>query len=345
MTVNQDEALDNWLEEKRSAYLYRAIAQLESYPPHQKLFLELALRADSQAALWEEKLQDKSKAKADYSPDLRTRCVIWLVKQFGARALRRVLAAMKVRGMAIYLGGEIGHTVPTPDEMEHRHRSISRGNNIRAAIFGVNDGLISNTSLILGMVGASASANIIFLTGVAGLLAGACSMGAGEYVSVRSQREMLEYQLNLEKKELELYPEEEAMELALIYEARGLSKEEANKVAHLLIQNPEKALETLAREELGIDPGDLVSPTGAAVSSFISFAIGAFLPLLPFIFSQSKWNVFIMIAVTAIALFVVGALMSLFTQKNAWWSGLRMMLIGGGAGIFTYLIGGLLGVD
>lgn len=341
MTVNQDEAYDNWLEEKRSAYLYRAIAQFETYSPHQKLFLELAQRADIQAALWEKKLQDKAIAKKEYSPDLRVRCVLWLVKRFGARALRRVLAAMKVRGMSIYLGGEFGHTIPTADEMEHRHRSISRGNNIRAAIFGVNDGLISNTSLILGMIGAAVNANIILLTGVAGLLAGACSMAAGEYISVRSQREMLEYQLALEKKELELYPEEEAMELALIYEARGLPKEDANKIAHLLIQNPEKALDTLAREELGIDPSDLVSPTGAAFSSFISFGIGAFLPLVPFMLSQSKWNVVIMIALVTAALFIVGASMSLFTQRSAWWSGFRMMLIGGGAGMLTYLIGGL----
>src|SRR6185437_12709284 len=140
--------------------------------------------------------------------------------------------------------------------------------------------------------------SIVLLTGMTGLLAGACSMGAGEYVSVRSQREMLEYQLALERSELELYPEEEAAELAFIYQARGLPKEEAEKVARLIIQNPDKALDTLAREELGINPKELMSPWGAAISSFFSFSVGALIPLLPFIFIHSRKNWMIMIFIT-----------------------------------------------
>jgi VIT1/CCC1 family predicted Fe2+/Mn2+ transporter len=176
------------------------------------------------------------------------------------------------------------------------------------------------------------------------LLAGACSMGSGEYVSVRSQREMLEYQLELEKHELDTYPEEEAKELALIYEARGIPKEEATRLANILIQDPEKALDTLAREELGINPDDLVSPWGAAISSFVSFVIGALIPLLPFLFSQSRYNLVISIGLTAAALFGIGASLSLFTQRNALWSGLRTLLIGIAAGALTYFIGNLLGV-
>lgn len=336
------EALENWKEEKRSACLYRALSEIEPNPVHKKMFLELSGLADRQAAIWEKQLKEIPK---EYHLDLRARIVLKLVQCFGASSLRVALAAMKIRGMSVYQGADLSHPMPTSvDQMEHKHGSLRKGNNIRAAVFGINDGLISNASLILGIAAASAGNQFIVLTGVAGLLAGACSMGAGEYVSVRSQREMLEYQLELEKNELELYPEEEAAELALIYEARGLPKAEAEKMAKLLIQNPEKALNTLAREELGINPDDLISPYGAAVSSFFSFAIGAFIPLIPFLFNVSEFNLFISIGLTAISLFIVGAILSIFTQRSAFLGGLRMLFIGVMAGTLTYLIGSLFGV-
>lgn len=308
-----------------------------------KLFLELATLAEKQAVIWEKQLQAEHHAiPAHYRPGVRVHLIIGLVRCFGPRAMRIALAAMKVRGMSVYRGIEMGHPIPTTiDEVEHQHASISNGNNLRAAVFGVNDGLISNASLILGIVGAHAGHGFILLSGIAGLLAGACSMGAGEYVSVRSQREMLEYQLKLEKEELALYPEEEAAELALIYEARGLPKEEATKMAHLLIQNPDKALDTLAREELGINPDELVSPWGAAISSFISFAVGAFIPLVPFLWSESGSNLTMMIGLTGLTLFIVGAVLSLFTHRSAILGGLRMLGIGALAGLLTYFIGSI----
>lgn len=337
------EALASWKEEKQSAYLYRAIAKMEANLVHKKLFLELSMLADKQAAIWEKQLQVAHVAiPAQYHPSMRVRLIIRLVRWFGPRSLRVALAAMKVRGMSIYQNATVGHPVPTTvDEVEQQHTSISKGNNLRAAVFGVNDGLISNVSLILGIAGAQAGHSFILLSGIAGLLAGACSMGAGEYVSVRSQREMLEYQLQLEKEELDLYPEEEAAELALIYEARGLPKAEAVKVANLLIQNPEKALDTLAREELGINPKELMSPWGAAVSSFFSFAIGAFVPIIPFLCGESHFNLLITVGLTALSLFSVGAILSLFTQRSALLGGLRMLFIGTLAGSLTYAIGSI----
>lgn len=336
-------ALASWKEEKQSAYLYAAIAGMEANPIHKKLFLELSMLAEKQAAIWEKQLQVAHGAvPARYHPSMRVRLIIKLVRWFGPRALRVALAAMKVRGMSIYQHAVIGHPVPTTvDEVERQHTSISQGSNLRAAVFGVNDGLISNASLILGVAGAQAGHSFILLSGIAGLLAGACSMAAGEYVSVRSQREMLEYQLQLEKEELALYPEEEANELALIYEARGLPKAEAVKVANLLIQDPEKALDTLAREELGINPRELVSPWGAAVSSFFSFAIGALVPIVPFLCGESHFNLLITVSMTALSLFSVGAILSLFTQHSAWLSGLRMLFIGMLAGALTYGIGSI----
>ena len=157
-------------------------------------------------------------------------------------------------------------------------------------VFGVNDGLMSNLSLILGIAGANSDQNFIILAGVAGLLAGAFSMGAGEYVSVRSQREIFEYQIAIERQELEEYPEEEKEELSLIYQARGVPIDEANKLATIMISNPETGLNALAREELGINPEDLVSPYGAMISSFLSFAIGAAVPLIPFVIGHNPWN-------------------------------------------------------
>jgi VIT1/CCC1 family predicted Fe2+/Mn2+ transporter len=196
----------------------------------------------------------------------------------------------------------------------------------------------------MGVAGAAAEPNIIVLTGVAGLLAGAFSMAAGEFISMLSQREMFEHQISQEREELERYPKEEAEELALIYAARGIPLDEARDVASNLIANPEKALDTLAREELGLNPDDLGSPIGAAGSSFVAFAVGASLPLIPFLLGAGN-GVAIAAAISGAALFAVGALLSLFSGKNAWLSGLRMLAIGAAAAAATYGIGSLFNVS
>jgi VIT1/CCC1 family predicted Fe2+/Mn2+ transporter len=193
------------------------------------------------------------------------------------------------------------------------------------------------------MAGANADNHVIILAGVAGLLAGACSMGAGEYVSVRSQREVFEYQIAIEKQELEEYPEEEIQELSLIYQARGIPEVEADRLAKIMIDNPETGLNTLAREELGLNPEELVSPTGAMIFSFVSFAIGASIPLLPFLLSTSSWNLHISIAATAVTLLLIGVLLSLFTNRNPFFQGGRMLLVGVIAGVLTFFIGKWLG--
>jgi VIT1/CCC1 family predicted Fe2+/Mn2+ transporter len=341
------ELLENWNEEKRSAYLYKIIAEAEADKTHKNLFLELSTMADKQADIWAAQLQKNNiPVPAQFHLGYRTRLIAWLIKRFSTKYLRILLSASKVRGMSIYRNEHIGDHFPKIfGEIENQHSTIKSGSNIRAAVFGINDGLLSNASLILGVAGAQVDPSFILLSGIAGLLAGAFSMGSGEYISVRSQREMLEYQLALEKHELDTYPEEEAAELALIYTARGLPKDEAKKVADLLIQNPDKALDTLAREELGINPDDLVSPWGAAISSFVSFTLGALIPLLPFLFSHSHYNLFISIGLTAASLFVIGASLSLFTQRNPWWSGIRTLLIGIAAGSITYVTGAWLGVN
>ena len=339
--------LESWTEEQRSAYLYRVCADAEAGTARADLFTRLAGEAEAQAAIWRAQLTASGKpAPPPFTPDLRTRLVARLVPLFGPRRLRAVLAAMKVRGMAIYSRREPGgHSAPVAGNIEHRHRGLGGGGNLRAAVFGINDGLVSNASLIFGVAGASSDPAVVLLTGVAGLTAGAFAMATGEFVSVRSQRELFEYQIALERDELEEYPDAEAQELALIYKAKGLSGSEAERVAKQLVADPEHALDTLAREELGLNPDELGSPWGAAISSLLSFALGAAVPLLPFAIGAGARALPIAGLLTAIALFAVGATLSLFTGRAAVFSGARMLLLGSLAAAVTFAVGKLFGVS
>ena len=285
--------LASWIEEQRSAYLYRACAKAESSESRAGMFARLAGEAEAQGAIWRAQLTARGHPPPPpYVPDTRTRLVARMVRWLGPRRMKPVLAAMKVRGMSVYsvaAAADDTHAAPLAGaDLEHRHRNLGGGGNLRAAVFGVNDGLVSNASLILGVAGASSDARLVLVSGVAGLAAGAFAMAAGEYVSVRSQRELFEYQIGLERDELKQYPEAEAQELALIYTAKGLPQKEANRLAKQIVADPEHALDTLAREELGLNPADLGSPIGAAVSSFLAFGLGAAIPLLPFALASAS---------------------------------------------------------
>jgi len=343
--------VDSWYHEKESAWLYRRVAAAEPDTHKRSLFEQLALAAEEQASRWEQAAAKSGPAPTTprtFSPSLRARVVARLLKRFEPAALRPVLAAMKLRGLSIYsaLGGSIaGHAMPTSlAEVGARHRS-TLGGSLRAAVFGVNDGLMSNLSLVLGVAGAGVARGYVLMSGAAGLLAGALSMAAGEYISVRSQREMYEYQIALERAELEEYPEEEAEELALIYQARGVGLEQARAVSHALLARPDKALDVLSREELGLNPDDLGSPWRAASASFVTFAAGALVPLVPFLTGMAGTAaVAVSAGATAVMLFAVGLTLSLFTGRDALRSALRMVLIGGGAGTVSFLVGRALGV-
>ena len=340
-------ALDSWQKEMDSVFIYRVIALVEKAPERHALFKKLATDAEAQAQIWAKKLHAEGQAAPVFVPSLRTRLVAGLVRRFGARPVRAVLAAMKVRGMSVFTTVLTGHPLPkNADEIGRRHRTAG-GGNLRALVFGANDGLVSTAGLILGVAGATGGngeARAVVISGIAGLLAGAFSMASGEYVSVRSQRELFEYQIAAERDELEEYPEAEAAELATIYQARGLSQDDANHMAASIIKNPTYALDALAREELGLDPGDLGSPWGAAGSSFVSFSLGALVPLMPFLLARGPHALFASMGVTAVALFGIGAAISLFTGRSAWRGGVRMLMIGAAAAGATFLIGRLLDV-
>ncbi|MSP95748.1 MAG: hypothetical protein EXR29_00705 [Betaproteobacteria bacterium] len=330
--------------ERTAAFLYRRIAARERDPRKQRLFQELARDAEAQGAHWERILRESGAPPAVYRPDPRARIVGLLVDLLGPERLTHALIAMKVRGMSVYRGGDMA-LASKHDEIGEQHKSGNPSGSLRAAVFGVNDGLVSNASLILGVAGAGSGNAMIVLTGIAGMLAGAFSMAAGEYVSVRSQREMYEYQIALEKAELEEYPEEEAAELALIFQARGMSMEDATRNAQALLTDPQRALETLTREELGLNPQDLGSPWVAAIWSLLAFGAGSVIPLLPFFWLKGTVALYACIGVSAVALYLVGAATSLFSGKHAAAGGLRMLAIGAAAGTLTFAIGRALGIN
>jgi VIT1/CCC1 family predicted Fe2+/Mn2+ transporter len=230
-------------------------------------------------------------------------------------------------------------------ERERWHRS-GRSGTLRAVIFGVSDGLVSNLSLVMGVTGAaSQNPSFILLAGVAGLLAGAFSMAAGEYISMQSQRELFERQIALERAEMEAMPEEEEAELAASYRAKGFPPDEAARIAHRIFEQPDTALDMLVREELGLDPAELGSAWGAAFGSFVSFSIGAAIPVLPYFFAGGTAALLVSLGLSLAALFTVGAGVSLLTGRGFLFSGIRQLGIGLVAAAVTYVIGSAIGVS
>ncbi|MBF8290421.1 MAG: Rubrerythrin protein [Chloroflexi bacterium] len=255
---------------------------------------------------------------------------------------------------ATVLAGSADHAtaaagVASPQDIASRERwhRAGRSGTLRAVIFGVSDGLVSNLALVMGVAGASAAfgdGRFVLLAGVAGLLAGAFSMAAGEYISMQSQRELFERQIALERAELEAMPEEEEAELAAVYQAKGFTQDEARTIAARMFKDPQHALDTLVREELGLDPDQLGSPWGAAFGSFIAFAIGAIVPVVPYLVGSGSGAFVAAIVGSIAALFVVGAGVSLLTGRSLLFSGARQVGIGVAAAVVTWLVGTAIGV-
>jgi VIT1/CCC1 family predicted Fe2+/Mn2+ transporter len=263
------------------------------------------------------------------------------------RGHARMLAAMTEGGgtappeAAVPLTGEDATSAILGRERWHRR---DRGGSLRAAVFGVNDGLVSNLSLVIGVAGANPEPSFILLAGVSGLLAGSFSMAAGEYVSMSAQREMFERQIALERQELAMDPEQEREELSLLYQAKGVPEREAELMSRRLIADPAAALDTMAREELGLDPDALGSPWGAATSSLLAFAVGAVLPVLPYMFGNGTSAFVWSIVLSAIGLALVGSAITLFTGRSPLVGALRMVSIGAIAAGVTFMVGRLIGV-
>jgi len=259
----------------------------------------------------------------------------------GARAAVRA-------GAAGHAAAAAGASAPTEIASREGWHRAGRSGTLRAVIFGVSDGLVSNLALVMGVAGAGAAVGedrFILLAGIAGLLAGAFSMAAGEYISMQSQRELFERQISLERAELEAMPEEEEAELAAVYRAKGFTPEEARTIAKRMFVDPEHALDTLVREELGLDPDELGSAWGAAFGSFVAFALGAVVPVVPYLFGSGAAAFWIAIVASLGALFLVGAGVSLLTGRSLVFSGARQVGIGAAAAVVTYFVGTAIGVS
>jgi vacuolar iron transporter family protein len=351
--------------EQRSAALYHHLAEAAS-GEQRKVLAELAAVERKHAAHWAYKLTELGEQVPGPARfGVRARILGWLAHLFSVAAVLPFLERAEHTDAGQYQGDSDATAAMAIDERSHARvltrlresrgsddpRSIQRRERwhrgdrsgaLRAAVFGVNDVLVSNTSLVMGFAGSGASGSTILFAGLAGLLAGAFSMAAGEYISMRSQKEAYEREISLESEELRDDPEAELEELALIYRAKGLDAEEAHRVAVTIMQDSDAALDTMAREELGLDPDQLGSPWSAAVSSLLSFALGAVVVVLPFMFG-SDLAVPVAIASAGVALFVVGATMGLLNGRSAIRCGARQLFIGGGAALLVFMIGHLVG--
>jgi VIT1/CCC1 family predicted Fe2+/Mn2+ transporter len=356
--------LANWQNELDSSALYLYLADRESDEQRSILLREMASAETRHARVMARGLQQLGVRLPRHRLSFRTRVLKFLAGRFGPSTVYPLLHGTELGGSSDYAAQEPGTAALATEERSHArtlgqltnaasgsqslrpetwHR-FGGGGTLRAAVFGVSDGLVSNMSLVMGVAGATLDANFILLAGLSGMLAGAASMAAGEYVSMQAQRELLERQIQLEAAELAVTPDEERLELEAIYRAKGIPKQEASQIAAQLISDPDVALDSLVREELGLDPHQLGSSTGAALSSFVAFSLGALLPVLPFFLGASWPLVALSLALSGVALFSVGAVLTIFTGRSALYSGGRQLLIGGAAAALTFLLGRLIGV-
>jgi VIT1/CCC1 family predicted Fe2+/Mn2+ transporter len=352
------------------AALYRALAEAETDPRLKQVYGRLAAVEEAHAEFWRKQLDRIGARVGRLGLGWRTRALAWLARRFGPQFVLPTINTLEQRDSGQYdaqaeavAGGlpaaERSHArvvqaieSSTPGglqgsalaRLEGRHRAMG-GNALRAAVLGANDGLVSNLSLVMGVAGAAVSERTILLTGLAGLVSGACSMAMGEWLSVNSSREFYQKQIAIEKSELEQAPEEEIEEIALIYEAKGLPRPQAEALATQMMANKDTALDTLVREELGIDPDELGgSAWTAGASSFLLFSVGAVFPVAPFLFLGGRGAVAASLVASGVALAAIGAGTSLFTGRSVAFSAFRQLLIGYAAAAITYGIGMLAGV-
>jgi VIT1/CCC1 family predicted Fe2+/Mn2+ transporter len=360
----------NRQDEVDSAAQYRAMADGEHDPAVARVYGELAAMEEKHAAFWEDQLRRAGEEPGVRRPSWRARVLAWTARRFGAQLILPTVATREhadrngyinqaetagtrmtaqerthARVLASLLGSRSGG-VPGSElaRVEGRHRNLG-ANALRAAVLGANDGLCSNLSLVMGVAGASSNGQAILLAGMAGLIAGACSMALGEWVSVTSSRELAERELSIERDELDAAPEEEREELQLIYQAKGLPADEAKELSQRLLRDPKSALDVLSREELGLDPEALGgSARVAALTSFLLFAFGAIFPVGPFFFWRGPWAVWVSLGVSSAALFGIGAAITILTGRPVWRSGARQLFLGLAAAGITFAVGRALGV-
>ena len=365
----KEQILISLQDELNGVYLYLALGEIESDPRLAEVYRRMAASEKRHVDVLRERLGQSLNTLQEFTPTWRTRSLVWLARRLGVGFVLPNILSMEKSGSNTYsrmkgaaqmaadeksharLLGEIARSTPGGLEggllaqFEGRHRA-GGGNALRAAVLGANDGLVSNLSLVMGVAGAQLPGKGILITGLAGLLAGACSMALGEWLSVQSSRELFSHQIAIEKAEISANPAEETEELALIYQARGLGEQQARLLSSQIMSDQASALDTLAREELNVAPEELGgSPWEAAFTSFILFTIGAIVPVSPFLFLSGTTAILTSIGLSTIGLFLIGAGTSLFTGRGALFSGTRMVVFSLAAAALTFLIGRLIGVN
>jgi vacuolar iron transporter family protein len=352
--------------ERDAAELYSRLAGTEN-GERQQIFRDLAAIELKHAAHWESRLREAgAEVPAPGRPSMRTRLLGAAAGRLSTAAVLPLIERAEQADAGMYddepdatpgmAADERSHArtlahlmdggKPDPATQIRRRERWHRGDRsggLRAAVFGISDGLVSNTALVMGFAGSGTTRTVTLLAGIAGLLAGSFSMAAGEYISMSSQREMYEREISLEQAELEEKPEEEHAELVLIYRAKGLPRAEAERLADQIMADREVALDTLAREELGLDPGELGSPWVAAISSLLSFAIGALVVIIPYLAGSGVAAAVTAIGLALAAMFGVGATIGALNGRSAIRMGLRQMLTGALAAAVTFGVGHLIG--
>ena len=363
----------NLQKEIDGAALYNTLAEVETKAELADVYHRLADSEEKHAAVWEKRLKEAGVKLPPHRPSWRARTMGFLAKHFGAQFVLTTVVGNETADSRAYdnqpeaatdtgrmsadeksharlmaaasgrLTGIMGSEIA---QLEGRHHATG-GNALRAAVLGANDGLVSVLSLTMGAAGANLPGHGVLITGIAGLLAGASSMALGEWLSVQSSRELYQNQIAIEAEEIEHAPQEEQEELALIYQSKGMPKERAIELAAVQMQSDKSTiLDTLSREELGIDPKELGgSPWVAATTSFFLFSGGAIVPLFPYIFLHGTTAIIVSLALGALALFLTGAAITLMTGKNVWVSGFRQVLIGVVAAALVFGVGKLIGVS
>lgn len=348
------------------AALYRYLAAAESDERLRTVYERLAETEDRHRALWEDGLRRAGHEVPVFAPSRRTRFLGWLARRFGPESVAPIAFRMEASAYTEYddqpeavaaglpgdersharifreIAGTSGGAAVPIASLEGRHRGVS-GNAIRAAVLGANDGLVSNLSLVMGVAGAGPEPGVVLLSGIAGLLAGALSMALGEWISVRSSAESVERQVRIEREELEAHPEEELEEMVLIYQAKGFSEHEARMLAERVFTDSGAALETLAREELGVGGDEGGNPWTAAGVSFVTFAVGAVMPVIPWVFVGGSTAIALSLAFAGAGLALTGAIITVFTGRGVLFSAGRMLLFGLAASVVTFGIGAAIG--
>ena len=372
----------NLKDETDGAALYRLLAEAEEDEHLKEVFERLASSEDRHLALWQEKIREAGGNVPVYRPSFKVKLLGWLARRFGTSARSPIGSATAISPATTDAHPPPMKPAPTPmyenqpepvpatlpaDERPHarlfreinkapgsgavdiartegRHRGTS-GNALRAAVLGANDGLVSNLSLVMGVAGAGPAREVVLLSGIAGWLAGGLSMALGEWISGRSSTEAFGRQIQVEREGLELMPEGELEELTLIYRAKGLAEDEARTAAARILSNKDQALETLAREELGMAADESGAAWVAALTSFLTFSVGAILPVIPWLFVAGLAGIVSSAIASGVGLFLTGAIITLYTGRSVLFSGSRMLAFGLAAAAITFTIGRIIGVS